>query len=136
MRIRQAGTLGPTQLKRWYGGEEALGVGVGGGTGDLVGGAFLHELTVLQNGDLVADVLDDGEVVSDEEIGEVELVLEIHKEVDDLGLDGDVEGADRFIADDELGFNGKGAGDTDPLALAAAKLVGETAGVGGITDCP
>ena len=123
---------GPTGLESWYGGEEALGVGVGGMVGDLFGGAFLDEFAVLQNGDLVADMLDDGEVVGNEEVGETELVLQVHEEVHDLGLNGDVEGADRLVADDEFGFDGEGPGDADPLALAAAELVGEAAGVGGI----
>jgi hypothetical protein len=40
-------------------------------------------------------VFDDGEVVGDEEVGESELVLEVVEEVEDLGLDGDVEGRRR-----------------------------------------
>ena len=87
---------------------------------------------MFQHGDLVADVLDDGEVMGDEEVGEAELLLQIHEKIDDLGLDGNVEGADRLVANDEFRFDGEGAGDADALALAAAKLVRETAGVGGV----
>ncbi|MEY2852246.1 MAG: hypothetical protein RL549_945, partial [Verrucomicrobiota bacterium] len=54
---------GPTGLESGDGGEEALGVGVGRMVGDLLGGAFLDEFAVFQHGDLVADVLDDGEVM-------------------------------------------------------------------------
>ena len=68
-------------------------------------------------------MLDDGEVVGDEEVGEAEAILQVGEEVDDLGLDGDVEGADGLVADDEVGFDGEGAGDADALALAAAELV-------------
>ena len=40
---------------------------------------------------MVADVFDHGEVVRDEEIGQPQLFLQVLQEVDDLGLDGDVE---------------------------------------------
>ena len=112
------------------GGEQALGVGMGGLGGDEFGGAFFNEFTVFENGDLIADVFNDCEVVGNEEISKVELFLEIHQEVDDLGLDRDIECADRFVADDKLRFDGEGAGNTDALALASAKFVGEAAGVG------
>lgn len=70
--------------------------------------------------------------MADEEIGEAELVLQILEQVDDLGLDGDVEGACGFVADDETWAEGEGAGDGDALALAARELVGvAVGGVGG-----
>ncbi len=112
------------------GGEEALGIGMGGVGGDEFGGAFFDEFTVFENRDLIADVLDDGEIVGNEEVGEVKFFLKVHQKVDDLGLNRDIECADRFVADDELRFDGEGAGNTDALALASAKFVGEAAGVG------
>ena len=45
---------------------------------------------------------DDGKVVRDEEVGEVEVLLERLEQVDDLRLDGDVQGGDRLVADDEV----------------------------------
>jgi hypothetical protein len=47
-----------------------------------------------------------------------------------LGLNRDIECADRFVTDDELRFDGEGAGNTDTLALASAEFVREAAGVG------
>src|SRR5262249_26130911 len=70
-----------------------------------------------------ADMLDHREVVGDEEIGEAELLLEVHQEVDDLRLDRYVERRDRFVADDERGVEGERPGDADALALAAGELV-------------
>ena len=116
-------------LEGGNGSEQALGVGMGGLGGDEFRGAFFNEFTVFENRDLVADVFNDGEVVGDKEVSKVELFLKIHEEVDDLGLDRDIEGTDRFIADDKLRFDGEGAGNTDALALSSAKFVGEAAGV-------
>jgi hypothetical protein len=73
--------------------------------------------------DPLTDVAHHREVVGDEEVGEVELGLEVLEQVDDLGLDRDVEGGDRLVADDQLGVEGEGAGDADALPLAAAELV-------------
>ena len=56
------------------------------------GGSDLHDLPEVHHGHPVADVFHDRQVMGNEEHGQVELVLEIAQEVDDLGLDGDVEG--------------------------------------------
>ncbi len=98
--------------------------------GDEFRGAFFDEFTVFENGNLIADVFNDGEIVGNEEVGEVKFFLEVHQKVDDLGLDRDIECTDRFVADDKLRFDGEGAGNADTLALATAKFVGEAAGVG------
>jgi len=112
------------------GGEEALGVGMGGMGGDEFRGAFFDEFTVFENRDLIADVFNDGEIVGNEKVGEVKFFLEVHQKVDDLGLNRDIECADGFVANNELRFDGEGASNADALALASAKFVGEAAGVG------
>jgi hypothetical protein len=117
-------------LEGGNGGEEALGVGMSRVCGDEFRGAFFDEFTVFENGDLIADVLDDGEIVGNEKVGKVKFFLKVHQKVDDLGLNRDIECADGFVADDKLRFDGEGAGNTDALALASAKFVGEAAGVG------
>src|SRR5205814_6059714 len=64
--------------------------------------------------------------------GEVEFGLEVVEEVDDLGLDGYVQGGDGFVGDDEFGAEGQGAGDADALALAAGEFVGVAVVVFGV----
>ena len=84
----------------------------------------LDEFAQVHHRDAVADVPDHREVVRDEEIGEAEVVLQIRQQVEDLRLHGDVERARRFVEYQEVGFDGEGAGDADPLALAAGELPG------------
>ena len=69
--------------------------------------------------DAVAHVTHDGEVVGDEEVAHPALLLELQQEVEDLALDGDVQGGDRLVTDDELGFESERPSDADPLELAA-----------------
>ena len=54
--------------------------------------------------------------------------------VEDLGLDGDVEGGGGFVGDDEVGLEGRGDADHDALAHTARELervrLGHALGVG------
>ena len=71
----------------------------------------------------MAYVLDHGQVVGNEEIGQAELALQVHHQVEDLRLNGDIEGRNRFVGDDELRRERERARDPDTLALAAGELV-------------
>ena len=61
--------------------------------------------------------------MGDEEVGELQLLPQLLEQVDDLGLDRDVERRDRLVADDEVRRRGERPGDADALALAAGELV-------------
>ena len=89
--------------------------------GALVG--HLDDAAKIHHRDAMADVLDHGEVVGDEKVGELELLLQVDQQVDDLGLDRDVERRHRLVADDQGGTQGQRAGDSDALALAAGEFV-------------
>ena len=106
------------------GGEQGEGVGVQGVEVEVVAGADFDDFAEVHDGDAVGDVPHDGQVVGDEQVGEVEFALQVVEEVDDLGLDGDVEGGDGFVGDDQFRAQGQGAGDADALALAAGEFVG------------
>ena len=100
-----------------------------------MGEAFFDDMAEVHDGDAVGEVADDAEVVGDEEVREVEFALDVLEQIEYLGLDGDIEGAGAFIADDDVGFDGEGAGQADALALAARELVRVAAeGGGGETD--
>ena len=61
--------------------------------------------------------------MSDEDQGEVHLLRQLGEKIQDLCLNGDVEGRYGFVGDDHLGLEGEGAGDSDALALSAGKLM-------------
>ena len=85
---------------------------------DLVDVDDLRERSQVHDTNAVADVLDDGEVVGDEEVSEPQLLLEIVEQVEDLALDRDVERRDRLVAHDEVRVEREHPGDADALALA------------------
>ena len=90
---------------------------------EQVRGADLDQLAEVHDADPVADVAHDRQVVRDEQVGQPELLAQLDQEVEDLGLDRDVERADRLVADDELRLDGEGASDADALPLPAGELV-------------
>ena len=78
----------------------------------------------VHDGHALAQVFDHGKIVGDKEVGQTELLLDIIEEVDDLGLNREIEGGDGFIGDDQFGFHCQGAGDADALPLPAREFVG------------
>ncbi len=113
-------------------GKQGLGVGMPGPGTHVVRGTEFDDVTEIHHGDAAAEMFHDGEVVGDEEVSEAAFPLEILEEIDDLGLDADVEGADGLVADDESRFHGKGPGDADALALASAERKRMAAGMIGM----
>ena len=62
--------------------------------------------------------------MADEDVGELQFLLQVLEQIDDLGLNGHVKGADRLVAHDHLRIQDQGAGGADALALAAGEGVG------------
>ena len=89
----------------------------------VVGRRDLDDLAEVHDDDPRRDVTDDGEVVRDEEIRQVEVALQVLEQVDDLRLDRDVERRDGLVAHDEVGVERERAREPDPLPLAARELV-------------
>ena len=110
-------------VERGDGAQKALGVLVLGVVEDLVGGAALAVRASVHDHDLVAHLGDDAQVVGDHDDGHAELLLELLHELEDLGLDGDVEGRGGLVGDQDVGLAGERHGDHDALAHAAGVLV-------------
>ncbi len=70
--------------------------------------------------------------MGDEQVREVESVLQLAQQVDHLGLDRDVERRHRLVEHQEVGLEGQGPGDADPLLLAAGQLMGIPGGEAGV----
>ena len=72
-----------------------------------VGRPGLDDPPEVHDGDPVADVADDGQVVGDEQEPEVELGAQPLEQPDDLGLDADVERRDRLVEHEQVGADGE-----------------------------
>ena len=71
---------------------------------NLLGIGFLDYLAQIHYGYAIGNVFDHGEVVSDEQIREAELLLKLPEEIQYLRLYRNVESRYGFIAHDELGL--------------------------------
>ncbi len=102
---------------------ERLGVRMLGMLGNDLGVADLDQLAEVHDTDPIRDMRHDGQVVGDEEIGQLEIVLELTQQVEHLGLNRHIERGDRLVADDEIRVERQRARDTNALALTARELV-------------
>ena len=66
---------------------------------------------------------DHRQVVGDEDVGDLQLLLQLVEQVEHLRLHRQVERGDRLVADDDVGVQCQRAGDADALALAAGELL-------------
>ena len=89
---------------------------------DLFRGAGIDKKTFFHHADVVAYVLDDGEVVRDEKNRKPEVAAKVPEKVQDSRLDRHVERRDRLVGDQDLRLAGERTRDRDALALAAGKL--------------
>ena len=85
--------------------------------------ALLDDLPRIHHGDLVGDLGHDAEIVSDQDDRHVELALQPRDQVEDLGLNGDVERSRRLVCDQQLRLVGERHRDHRALAHAAGELV-------------
>ena len=98
------------------------------------GGAF-DDATGIHNVHMVAGLGDDSEVVGDEDDGGAQILLAFADEIEDLLLNGDVEGGGGLVGDEEFGLGDESHGNHDPLAHAAGEFMGVAVDAGfGIGD--
>src|SRR5215469_13989140 len=90
---------------------------------ELARSRHLNDRAKIHHRHAIADVLDDGKVVGNENISQTELLLQVFQQIDDLRLNGDIERRYRFVTNDQLGRNRQGASNSDALALAAGELM-------------
>ena len=103
--------------------QEPACVGVGRVLVDLVGRPQFDELAQVHDTDCVDHVPHYGQVVGDEDEGQMVPSLKVFHQVEDLSLDRDVQSGHGFVSDDELGIEGQRPGQPDALALPAGELV-------------
>ena len=84
----------------------------------------LHHPAGVHHGHAVRVGRDEPEVVADEDHAHPEVRLELRQQLEDLGLDGDVEGGGGLVRDEHLRTERDGHGDEHPLAHAPGELMG------------
>ena len=91
---------------------------------DGVHAGLLHHLAGIKDGHLLTGLGDDAQVVGNHDDRGVVALTKLVHQVQDLGLDGDVQGGGGLIGDEEPGVVDEGDGDHHTLEHAAGKVVG------------
>jgi hypothetical protein len=99
---------------------------------DARSGAAFHDLAEVQHERLIGELAHDGQVVADQNVGDMGFVADIGEQVEHLGLDRHVQRGDGFVEDQDGGLGGEGACDRDPLPLAAGQRAGQHSGLSGV----
>ena len=94
---------------------------------DVLDGARFDDPPGLQEADGVADLADHAHLVGDDDDGDAQAVAHVADEIEDGAGGVRVQCAGGLVAQEDGGLVGQGAGDADPLLLAAREL----GGVGG-----
>ena len=90
---------------------------------DFIRTRQLHHLAQVHHGDAIGNMAHHQQIVGNEQVGQIQLILQVVKHIDDLRLNGHVQRRYRFIANDELRVHRERAGNADALALTAGKFV-------------
>lgn len=101
--------------------DQASRIGMAGIVHHRGGLTLFDDVAAIKQIDPIADLAQHGEIVRDEQEGQAVLGLDALEQIEDLRLHRDVERRARFVADEQLRLDREGAGDGNPLALAAGK---------------
>ncbi len=83
----------------------------------------LDHTTQVHHDDPIAEVLDDAQVMADKQIGQAQLVAQVHEQIEDLRLNRHVQRRHRFVAHQQFRLHRQRPGNPDALALATAELM-------------
>src|SRR5438128_3085995 len=103
--------------------EQCLGVGMLRTPIEVLAVGQLDDLSQVHDGHAITDVLHHPKVVRDEQVGQLELGLQLGHQVEYLRLDRHVERGHRLIGYHELGTEYQRPRQADSLPLPAAELV-------------
>ena len=109
-------------------GDQSGSVRVPGLTADGFSTANLDKFAQVHDANPITHMLDSGQVVADQEIGDPELSLQVFQEIENLRTDGDIEGGHRLVEDHQRWLQHQSPRDPDTLTLTTAKLVWKALG--------
>src|SRR5688572_26106436 len=103
--------------------DQGLGIRVPGSPTYLFCRSDFNELSQIHHSDPSGEFLDHRNGVGYEEVGQSEPLLQFHKQVHNLRLDGDIQRGHRFICNNQLRVQRERPRDANALPLPSAELV-------------
>ena len=115
---------GQAGRKGEVGRQEVLGIGMLGIGKELVSWRQLDQGSLVEDGDPLGKVSDHCQIMGDKEVRKVKFLLQVCQKLQNLGLNGHIQGRCRLVTDHKLGTADYGTSNANPLALAATKGFG------------
>src|SRR5262249_19720625 len=106
-----------------FGGYQATGIVVPRALEETRGRTSLDDLTFLHHADAIGDFAHNGKVVSDQQQRHRKLGLQLFEQLEDLGLNSDIEGRRRLVGDQQVGLVGQRHSYHYALTLTARELM-------------
>lgn len=103
--------------------EQSVGIRVLGIAVDMLERAVFHDLTCVDDRDLIADLGDNAQIMRDHDHGGIIFFLQILHEFEYLRLNGHIQRGSRLISNQQLGIAGQRHRNDHALLHAAGKLV-------------
>src|SRR4051812_7820106 len=101
--------------------EEGAGALLGGVVDDAAGGSLLDDAALVQEDDRVGDLPREADLVRDDDERHA-VPRELLDDGEDLADQLGVQRRGRLVEEDDVGLQGQGAGDGDPLLLSSGEL--------------
>lgn len=89
----------------------------------LIRSCMFNNFPQVHNRNLIAEILDNAQIMTDKEKRNTRRFLKILEDVEDLSLDGNIERRERLISHKQFRRNGKRSRYADPLPLPPAEFV-------------
>ncbi len=120
------GLLAVLEFSTWSGDGtyQPAGIGVGRGVENGIHPGLFHHFSGIHNRHLIAHLRHHPEIMGDHHDAHADLFLEVEHEVQNLGLNGHIQGCGRLVRDEQFWSAGHGHGDHDPLPHPAGELMG------------
>ena len=90
---------------------------------DVFLASFFNQLAKVHNTDVCRNVFYNRQVMRNEHVCKTHFLLQIHKKVQNLCLNGNVQSGNRFVTNDELWVDGQCASNNNTLTTTAVEFV-------------
>jgi hypothetical protein len=98
----------------------------------LLGRGTFHDATEIHDQHAIREMFDHAKIVTDEQIGQVQIAAKVHEQIEDLCLNRNIQRGHGFIAHQKFRLYRERTGDAYALALPAGELMWIASAIGGI----
>ena len=98
-----------------YSGEQGLCIGMKRTHKNLISAPHLNALTKIHHHNRIGEMVHDAEIVGDKNISQPHFFLKVQQKIQNLSLNRNIQGGNRFVANNKLGIYRYCSGNSNPL---------------------